>query len=350
MPARIVANLKSPKVKWVEVFTFLMNVDPTSALPTRRVGRLSSWCADRAKMFQGRLPDAADIKDGLTLQESHDLLGEGYWQLDTDDQTLQHVDGQAVDLPDELQKELEVATAGHFWKATCEHGLIKASCADIVKNADKDAWSKIEKPFFIKEMPKEMELEGGLGGKEPKNKSPESTEEAKGKPPVPAEAEKPNEEDPEELPEAAASPGDPSSEPPEAPEELGDEEEGEEEEDQEEDAVVGEAADAPQDEPIELEPEAAEHPEPSLPTTVRGSAARFLASPPTTPRVKPSAETRSRSRRRDTEVAPVPIARTVQAVNVTGRLEIQTFPDGRKAQVGAKYVPHTIKHQILASG
>eukprot|EP00435_Cladocopium_sp_Y103_P004951 s5996_g1.t1 len=153
--------------------------------------------------------------------------------------------------------------------------------------------------------------------------------------PDPIEPLAPEEEDPEELPEAAASPGDPSSEPPEAPEELGDEEEGEEEENQEEDAVVEEAADAPQDEPIELEPEAAEHPEPSLPTTVRGSAARFLASPPTTPRVEPSAETRSRSRRRDTEVAPVPIARTVQATNVTGRLEIQTFPDGSKAQVSS---------------
>lgn len=31
-----------------------------------------------------------------------------------------------------------------FWKATCEHGLARAMCADTFKNADKDAWSNIE--------------------------------------------------------------------------------------------------------------------------------------------------------------------------------------------------------------
>eukprot|EP00435_Cladocopium_sp_Y103_P069288 s77_g33.t1 len=150
--------------------------------------------------------------------------------------------------------------------------------------------------------------------------------------PDPIEPAAPDEEDLEEIPtEAAASPGDPSSEPPEAPEELGDEEEGEEEENQEEDVVVEEAAEAPQDEPIDLEPEA-EASEPSLPTTVKGSVARFLAStPPTTPRAEPTTETRSRSRHREAEA--VPIARTIQATNVKGRLEIQTFKDGRKAQV-----------------
>eukprot|EP00435_Cladocopium_sp_Y103_P029162 s2193_g7.t1 len=156
--------------------------------------------------------------------------------------------------------------------------------------------------------------------------------------PDPVEPVAPEEEDPEDLPDAA-SPGDPSSEPPEAPEELGDEEEGEEEEDQEQDAVVEEAAEAPPHESQEPEAEEAEHSEPSLPTTVRGSAARFLASPPTTPRVEVPTETRSRSRGRGVEAPPIPIARTIQKTNVTGRLEIQIFPDGRRSQVFVPDVP-----------
>eukprot|EP00435_Cladocopium_sp_Y103_P004916 s4356_g1.t1 len=159
--------------------------------------------------------------------------------------------------------------------------------------------------------------------------------------PDPVEPTAPEEDDDLEEIEVEAEPpaaaDDPSSEPPEAPEELGDEEEGEEEEQQEEDVVVEEAAEAPQDEHLGPEVEA-EQTEPSLPTTLKGSVARFLAStPPNTPPPESAAtETRSRSRHR--EPAAGPVARTVQATNVTGRLEIQTFRDGRKAQV---FVPDT---------
>ena len=68
---RIVGNLKVSKAKWVETFTFLLNVDPSSAPPTRRIAKLSGWCAERAKRFGGRLPDAKEINDSMKLQASH---------------------------------------------------------------------------------------------------------------------------------------------------------------------------------------------------------------------------------------------------------------------------------------
>ena len=70
-PLRIVGNLKVSKAKWVETFTYLLNVDPTSALPTRRIARLLGWCADRAKRFRERLPEAQEINDSMKLQASH---------------------------------------------------------------------------------------------------------------------------------------------------------------------------------------------------------------------------------------------------------------------------------------
>lgn len=98
----IVGNLKVSKAKWVETFTFLLNVDPSSALPTRRIAKLSGWCAERAKRFGGRLPDAKEINDSMKLQ---DLMGFGYWTLE-DEGTLQHVDGETVELPEELRVDL----------------------------------------------------------------------------------------------------------------------------------------------------------------------------------------------------------------------------------------------------
>ena len=52
---------------------------------------------------------------------------------------------------------MECSSSESFWKAFCERGLIRATCADIARKADPSAWEKIDKPFFLKEMPKESD-------------------------------------------------------------------------------------------------------------------------------------------------------------------------------------------------
>ncbi|CAL1159419.1 unnamed protein product, partial [Cladocopium goreaui] len=53
--------------------------------------------------------------------------------------------------------DMECSSSESFWKAFCERGLIRATCADIARKADPSAWEKIDKPFFLKEMPKESD-------------------------------------------------------------------------------------------------------------------------------------------------------------------------------------------------
>lgn len=57
---------------------------------------------------------------------------------------------------------MECSCSENFWKAFCERGLIRASCADIAKRGDPAAWSRTEKPFYLKEMAKEADSDGNV--------------------------------------------------------------------------------------------------------------------------------------------------------------------------------------------
>ena len=147
---------KVAKAELCDLLGYLCHCHPKSAVPSRRMGDLKTWCRERWEKYGKRLSAASPPQEDASLSEWLEQAGASYWTVDTESaDKILYVTGTKVKIPDSLVKmnvkDFVLRDGMRASEAALCHGSLSIKCIDLWMEAENAEF--LDTPFFRKEIP-----------------------------------------------------------------------------------------------------------------------------------------------------------------------------------------------------
>ena len=144
---------KPSKREALQVLCFMVHAAPDSALPTKSLGGLITWCKERWEKYGKRFGDKeqAPASNMNSLKTWMDHCCESYWDIDTASGSISYVTGEKFKLPEEIRTlgvdDCTIQNGLDVFNCTVGKGCLRIRCSQLADTKTLDL------PYWRKEVP-----------------------------------------------------------------------------------------------------------------------------------------------------------------------------------------------------